>query len=179
MKLIVEGPDGAGKSNLVKALVDNYGIEQGPKASTTDGPLPLDMARWTREYLQSPETKIYDRHPLISELIYAPALSRAFNGGYQDLMDLSEMLEWFYDQEPAIIYCLPPFEVVNRNVRMNHSPKVDHHRAVLNNLERIYALYGAQLARDYARSWVMWHDYTNSESLNRVIRGVDARLQHG
>lgn len=69
--LIVEGPDGSGKTTLAKKISEEFGIEyrRAPSLSSVDGP-DLAVYDWWRQQVNANDTAVYDRTFFISELIY-------------------------------------------------------------------------------------------------------------
>lgn len=109
MFVIVEGPDGAGKSTLIESArqKDRYFVRV-----QSSGPPPSIIAvnRWLRWLGQFPKelNLVCDRIPVISERIYGPIL--------RDI-DLFEQYDIDYGLEKVdvIVYCRPPNEVLLRN----------------------------------------------------------------
>jgi hypothetical protein len=74
--IIVEGMDGSGKDTLIEKLMDDFdGYQIHERASTSLGGPVANLAQWVIDDLSKMPTQplsIYNRHPLISEPIYAP-----------------------------------------------------------------------------------------------------------
>lgn len=110
--IIVEGPDGSGKSNLVNKLSKNMRLPVHEKFShSLTGPINNvmqaaydDIARWSEMPFS-----IYDRHPFVSEAIYGRALPRPF-----EVMDDQHNL--FFRQWVYLIICDPGFTTVSHNI---------------------------------------------------------------
>jgi GTPase SAR1 family protein len=140
--LIIEGCDGSGKTSLIRNLLENrqsYVIH--PRASDSQaGPVPK-LAEWVDNDLWKLEgyegrgliPYIYDRHPLISELLYAPI--RWHNRG---LASGFESREWVVKQQrrmanlATLVICSPPYEEVERVMQAQgrdaHMPGVFENR---------------------------------------------------
>lgn len=99
MNIVLEGPDGAGKSTLAAFLAERlrYRIHasEGPIRDTQDL-----IARYTTFLLK--RRTIFDRLALISEPIYGPMMKRR-SPTERDLNVIRE----FYEQRPLIVYCRP------------------------------------------------------------------------
>lgn len=116
--LIVEGPDGAGKTTLIEAIQEYFGdIEVAPRVVSKDAEAMVDLQQWVDDNLDGGfQYRLFDRHRLISEPIYGPALGRSAHG-FNDITWLGPRLHTFYRQvQPLIIYCLPDKGTVMRNI---------------------------------------------------------------
>lgn len=143
--LIFEGPDGGGKTTLIKmfqkAIPD---IEVAPRVVSKDTNALVDLQDWVEQNLsQGFQYKIFDRHRLISEPIYGPLLRSRPEPGFSDVWWLRERLRQFYELKPVIIYCLPPEEVVHRNIINDPD-----NSAVALRIHGIYSAYVARAAMD-------------------------------
>lgn len=160
MRIIVEGPDGGGKTSFIDRLLVRYPVlVKAPRACTSeDGPID-ELAQYVEN--DSVERRIgywvYDRHPLVSELIYSPGMSRAMPEKFLDANWLRGQLLSFRNRANLVIYCLPPFPDVAKNVALNHGG-TDHQNGVMQNLVGIYQLYYLAFVNDNPRA-VKW-DYT-------------------
>jgi len=144
--LIIEGCDGTGKSTLINQLSSTERYVQHSRASTsTGGPVP-DLDGWVRNDLDFLEYKdpllpfIYDRHPLISELIYADlrTVNRGVSGGFAKL-------PWIIESQrrmaklSVLVICSPSFFSVQKAIEA--SGKDAHMPGVYDNLHAIYSRY--------------------------------------
>jgi len=156
--LIVEGPDGAGKTTLIKKLQAQFGLEVAPRVVSKDAEALVDLKHWVEDnVITAPHKLIFDRHRLISEPIYGPVLRGEQQPGFIDTHWMTAMLGQFYAGEPLIIYCLPPLETVKANIADDPDNMV-----VKDHIEGIYAAYTARAALDATlspRSTVIY-DYT-------------------
>lgn len=154
--IIVEGPDGGGKTNLVRRLEKTLQLKAEARVvSKTTQPMG-DLMSWVETDLAGwPRAALYDRHRLISEPIYGPVLREAPNPGFQDLEWLTEMQQRFVLHSPLVIYCLPPFEVVRQNVMTG-----DDNVVVQDHISKIYWLYFMAATRNPLS--LVW-DYTDPD----------------
>lgn len=113
--IIIEGPDGAGKTRLLRALLDKYPeYRAAPRAcSSVGGPLDSSsMAVYLDKYGHL-DKHIYDRHPSISGAVYDAAIARTQpdNVGVY----LQESFYWILGNA-KVIYCRPPMGVIVKAV---------------------------------------------------------------
>jgi hypothetical protein len=163
--IIVEGPDGAGKSTLVHHLAEKYDIPIAAKVVDEDTkPMIDDLKHWTEVNLKKGlQWMIFDRHRLISEPIYGPCMGRKAQPGFDDIHWFTGRMIDFTRIHPFIIYCLPAFEVVKSNLA--DDPK---NIAVSSFIEPIYNSYVAQAAGDIARGQAVLFDYGHDSDYSRI-----------
>lgn len=157
--IILEGPDGAGKTWLAEQLSEDLRIPVAPKviSSSMTSTLSISVAEWVdKEIDQWPKPIIYDRFPLISEFIYGPVYKQRIRENFDSPTFLYNCYRAFYKVNPVIIYCLPPWENVWTNV---HDEDTDNNAVNTDpvKLKVVYDRYTQEKARDFASlSW----DYT-------------------
>lgn len=153
--LIIEGPDGAGKSTLVKYLSPILDVPVARRISDSitgvqgknlrnyvDG----DMGRWANNASNNPNlhsqvwasttpSRLYDRYPLISEPIYGLHVRKAPQTEF--------MTPWYKDAyakflalDPLVVWCLPPYDEVCKYVH----PQRDMD-GVWRNISQLYQAY--------------------------------------
>lgn len=162
MRIIVEGPDGGGKTGLITRLMERYPVlELMPRACTSEnGPIE-ELADWVEKDLWRSRKgySIYDRHPMVSELIYAPACNRPFCTKFDDANWLRDQLLKFRTTVNVVIYCLPSLSAVVKNAQGNHGD-TDHQVRLLSNILGIYQLYYLQTVYDNPRA-IIWNYETD------------------
>lgn len=129
--IVVEGPDGAGKTTLVEQLRGDLGWKVMPKFVSHD-PQSEELDVLRREVTEDLKTwhhpsngdgRIYDRHPIISEPIYGPIIRGRLAPGFDDRAWLAEASQQFWGHGGlTVVWCLPPFEIVAENVRNTAQP---------------------------------------------------------
>lgn len=166
--IIVEGPDGGGKTQLVTRLVRDLKIPVAPRVVSKDAEAMVDLRRWVQDNLDWGLTStLYDRHRLISEPIYGPTLRGCPHPGFDDFGWLRTMQRAFRQMKPLVIFCLPPLSNVLENIHDDpDNVAVDAH------ITQIYWLYfnraaswpndGSMLLWDYTR-----HNYDGLLALTR------------
>lgn len=115
--IIVEGPDGAGKTTLVEQLSTRLRLPVAPRVVSKETEAMVDLKVWVEQNVALGfQPKIFDRHRLISEFIYGPLKRREQEPGFNDLEWVQEMMFKFYATNPIIIYCLPDLTTVKANL---------------------------------------------------------------
>lgn len=115
--IIVEGPDGAGKTTLVEQLSRSLGWPVAEKAVSSAAVTIRPPKEWVETSLSLGwHPMIYDRHALISEGIYGPAWKGRLRVPFEDAGWLEQMnLKWA-QAHPFLIICLPRFLKVMDNI---------------------------------------------------------------
>lgn len=173
--IIVEGPDGGGKSTLVKQMQDRYGLRVAPRVVSKETTAMVDLKDWVENNLEEgPQWLLFDRHRLISETIYGPIIRGYAEDGFDSVTGMMLWMKRFYELEPLIIYCMPPYRMVSANVRDDPD-----NTAVAWRIEAIYQAYAARAAMDYALSpgsTVIW-DYTTDGRETDPLRLFDGHIE--
>jgi predicted HAD superfamily Cof-like phosphohydrolase len=137
--IVIEGPDASGKSTLAKHLA--HVLDRTIQPSEGPPKYPGEINERLARYSTLGDDIIYDRHPVVSEEVYAYALRRT--------TDVSLVtMQYFYAQRPLFIYCDP----LTRDLPRTHNKKPhdtpEHLYAVHENYERLVTAY---------RSWALTH----------------------
>ena len=155
--VVVEGPDGSGKTNLVNELLSRLGIPQHPRFVKSTGGPPADLDIRMMQDFNSPlyqrHAHLYDRHPIISEPIYGPIV----RGGSDGMFKIGSWVQQYRDRLSSIavvVFCIPPLKEVKNNVG---NPDVEQMTGVAASINELYAAYHA-----LAHRWpgALIHDYT-------------------
>lgn len=117
--LVLEGPDGGGKTSLAKALLKGTGLStilisrSGPPSSSEDLQQQIE---WLEFSCSLPHVNfILDRHPIISENIYGPVLR-----GSSWIHSWEESLKVFRNLDRKnflILYCRPSLDILMQSSR--------------------------------------------------------------
>lgn len=164
--IIVEGMDGSGKDTLIKSLMKlSAGSFQIHARSSTSlgGPVP-NITDWVINDLNEMPTNppmIYNRHPLITEAIYAPR--RKINPG---LRGKWRTADWVHTsrliaaQHCILVLCQPPFHVIHHNLMT--SGRDAHMPGVVEAAGDLYKAYQA-IAYPTWPGTVLRYDYKHSK----------------
>jgi hypothetical protein len=166
MSIILEGPDGAGKTTLASDLQAHFpGMEMHPRFCTSvGGPIDGLAEAVYKDARARPTHFIYDRHPVISDYVYNASIpGRRFSPEFLTIA-MGRVRERVA-KSSFTIFCLPPFMSVLRNVERDREEQMP---GVRENIELIYNLYHMH--------YLMWpgrkllYDYTNhSKSWESLI----------
>lgn len=172
--LIVEGPDGAGKSSLSEKLAAVTGWQIAPKAVGGDTRSLTDVQQYVDHALDRGfHPMIYDRFALYSAPIYSAFQRRTEpQKGFGDFRWLSTAYARMREVAPIVILSLPPFETVWQNCQRDEDNKrlfPDRGR-----LSSVYYLYFNLAARNPA---MLVYDYTK-QSDAEFVRWVEHMIQH-
>lgn len=155
--IIVEGPDGAGKTTLIRQLQERWpDLEVAPRVVSKDAEAMIDLQEWVNINLSDgPQYKIFDRHRLISEFIYGPILRKEQQPGFTSPTWVWHSLRRFESLRPVLIYCLPPLEVVMGNIAGDEDNQV-----VWDHIMGIYTAYTQRAISDALHNRALVYDYT-------------------
>lgn len=173
--IILEGPDGAGKTTLRDRINTDWSGEFviQARAVTSDARSMVPIGEYIETELgRGFGPRLYDRFALISSPNYMMLPNRTFVEPMTDPLWLQMQHHKMRRIDPAIIYCLPPLDVVMANVMADSSSKVMHEHA-----EQVYLNYVAYIARDWSTS-SMIYDYTNPDllRLTNLLNWAHARI---
>lgn len=167
MNIIVEGPDGSGKSTLVKRLSTQLGCPIGPRACTSQGGPVKQLGYWVQEDLLSWDdkgTQVYDRYPFVSEYIYGPLIRGSIN---PTLANLSTDYFHYYKQNTIEVVCLPPLDIVRANVGQEEQME-----GVVDQIDTLYSLYEGHVAMTKP----LVYNFTNSHAYSRLVQTILSTL---
>ena len=139
MLVIVEGPDGAGKSTLVRKLRDEVPAytwvcnSNGAKGDPSQ--VQLLQAAHALDSLSENCLVVADRHPFISELVYGPLLRDVARHGLK-LNDVARRLS-----HALVLYCRPPIDTIMVGAQVE-----EQFEGVRDNLRRIIGAYDSVMA---------------------------------
>lgn len=168
MQIIIEGPDGSGKTTFIDMLI---GSKRWFTLLRTAGPPPslliiVQYLAWIAN--ASPRMPlILDRIPVISDRIYGPILRNA------DIFR-DKPLAWMLTATPLIIYCRPPLDVIVKNVAATRASQL---AGVEENTRAIVQGYDEHMAKLVGMALnVVQYDYTEDEFEPFARKHVDVWL---
>lgn len=132
--IVVEGPDGHGKSTLIeklKADLDRPVIHTG--GPPADREQLMTKVRMVNSYPNS--AVLFDRIPHISEIVYRNAEDRAHE------VPVASLVNCLYALDPVIVYCRTDEPLIDTEVK-EHKPKI-HMELVVRKAGLIAATYDA------------------------------------
>jgi len=178
MIIIVEGMDGTGKTTLVQQLAHHLDMEPKKfvKSSGPDEDYKLTLFDNTLSEIQELEIasaegksikRLYDRFPLISEVVYGPILRghHCFEGLHYPLRRRLLALK------TVIIYCRPDRDVIQTNIQQ--TPQMSGVREHFKELLNAYDNFFRELTETPGNSYITVFDYTRDEVQELIynIRG--------
>ena len=172
--IILEGPDGAGKTRLALRLAEELSLTPEPRRVSSDmKPLVSLYDTVSQDIKTWPRKALYDRHSCISETIYAPLFRERPNDGFDTRDKLIQVFADFFRARPLVIYCLPSLAEVTANVLED-----PNNTRAARQITGVYWLYHFQACRN--PDSVVW-DYTKPgtyESLMSWIKS-EGKKRHG
>ena len=179
--IIVEGPDGAGKTTLIKRLMEEYPqLEVMPRAVSKEAKSLTQIDDYIEAELNKGfGLRLYDRFALLSSPCYAMLPNRTFAGRMFDAHWLRAMHYRLLALDPVVIVCLPSLATVVNNVQQGRDNLV-----VQNDIETIYINYLNYFASQVNNTSVMLWDYNYPEPsrLKTLMQWALGRIdyeQHG
>jgi hypothetical protein len=126
--IIIEGPDGSGKTTLVHDLQRDTSLPLHPRFVNSDGTLTNGDANKPRSVLfdrawhdactlrQQP-ISIYDRHPLVSEYVYGPIVRGELPEGFES--GKARDAVYTMATQSLVVLCRPPLRSLISSVMAN------------------------------------------------------------
>lgn len=168
--VVIEGPDGAGKTTLMKHLAERFVLDVGKRGVANRDELYKVTRQDTYRALGMAVTggapQIWDRL-FVSEFVYADIVGRPceFSSTERDfVVRVMNALRF------PMIVCLPPYEVVRENAGAAHQMK-----GVKEGLGNIYLEY-----REGALPWpdnVVHYDYTGRTDGYATLEEVEEEIE--
>jgi hypothetical protein len=169
--IVLEGPDGGGKTTLLRQLVSMYpnipvhsrasssGVAGGPVANLYEWAV-LDVQSWRRKPLH-----FYDRHPFVSEYVYGPTCR-----GIMDDRFHTTRLRRSFARDALLIVCLPPLEAVRASVSAERDMV-----GVSTHIDAIWHLYASLRATWTHPAGLLFYDYTR-DTIHRLVPHINAHV---
>jgi adenylate kinase family enzyme len=172
--IIVEGPDGAGKTTLIQQIASHFELPVAPRVVSKEANAMVSLKPWVEKNVSEGfQVTLFDRHRLISEPIYGSILRKTFEPGFDDFAWLYSMYTMFYNAKPLIIYCLPEYETVRANLEGD-----EDNTAVVHKIRRVYAQYVAKAASDCTQHGAMRYSYTTPlHTLSNIFNAVEKAVE--
>lgn len=194
--IIIEGPDGGGKSTLVKRLHEDLGIELSPEAQLSkaerndpafrgkDAVIKRTYVGLIREVVGRKSPLLYDRF-FFSELIYSEAYGRKVAFTYSEQVHIGRCLNAF---KVPVVFCVPPLpDILKKNLKVDEEQGMDSLSAKITQVYNTYVSMGklfmsrnrdltpfpgkvdrARTKIDYALPPVLWYDYNKEADYSRI-----------
>lgn len=177
--IIVEGPDGSGKTTLIKRIMESdlgSELELMPRAVSKEAKSLTQIDDYIETELGKKfGMRLYDRFALISSPCYAMLPDRTFAGRMFDPVWLRAQFDKLHQVDPVIIMCLPSLDTVVGNTRIG-----DDNRVVQEDIEAIYINYLSFWASHGTNTSMMPWDYHNPDQkrLDNLLRWAKARVDY-
>jgi ABC-type cobalamin/Fe3+-siderophores transport system ATPase subunit len=172
--LIVEGPDGAGKSTLIRSLYLVTGWPTAPRVVSKDTEAMTNLKVWTeRNVAAGFQEVIFDRHRLISDPVYDSIMRvKSPRPEVYDLGWYINTMTQFWALKPMVIMCLPPLKRIQKNLIDDPD-----NAKVYPYIDRVYRGYVAMTSQLIASGHDIWvYDYTKLGGKDNVFTKVKNRI---
>lgn len=160
--ILLEGPDGGGKTTLAKRLSEDLDLPMHKRASDSiTGPV-VDLYAWTVDDIStwhSQPLSIYDRHPLTSEHVYGPLVRGQVRPGFEMTNPHIALMRRYLRKHALVIVALPVYEEVYKNVM----GEIGQMPGVVENISHIYDCYAGMLQVWPIDSHICRYDYQASD----------------
>lgn len=160
--IVVEGPDGAGKTTLANKIAAEYNLTYVPN----EGPFKIRERCYQAvgaAVMGYDPVRVYDRL-LLSELVYGDLLRREMCFKMEEIQFLLRILK---SMSCPIVICLPPIDTVIRNLADSEQME-----GVEENIEKIWNRY-RQLLRGEAIKLESIGSFISINSLQFCTRAYD------
>lgn len=142
--IVVEGPDGAGKTTLIERLSKDLQLAIAPKFVKSDGEGSGTNDLFGEAYkdvvtMLDRGAAIYDRHPLISEYIYGPIVRGIVPPDF--LTTSAHATLRMMAEQVHVIWCLPSIHTCQANVFASPDQGIEQMNGVKANIEAIWSMY--------------------------------------
>lgn len=174
--IIVEGPDGGGKSALLTRIASDLPhIPRADRFATSlGGPLEnlgMLVYRDTQKQNDMDMPQLYDRHPIISEYVYGHAIrEREINPYF--LYPSAHTLRNVIADHSLVIWCIPPKFDVAHNVENG-----DQMPGVVDHIDKIYEGYSMHRVMWPGVDQLTW-DYTQMGTGGKYAQILTAINRH-
>lgn len=168
LRIILEGPDGSGKTTLREHLVSQFHNLEVIRNERND---TQDFLTWWPEQLdreKGPMVPLHDRF-FYSELVYGPVI----RGHVRATPELVRNVSWFLRSWSFLIYCRPPADVIRREVH-----REDQMEGVKTKLDRLIEEYDLlmEAESDWYQNRFIRYDWTVKGALHNVTAAVENYL---
>lgn len=167
MQVIIEGPDGSGKSTLIKAIQKqtSWPVVAGEGPEKHPGEMLVRIKRLLREETARQATRgkprLYDRHSCISHPIYSQFTNKS--------KIPKEVTDQVYDLKHVIIYCQAPSNLeLNENHLVKEHDTPEHLGTIKNCHDEIVMAYDEWALE---RAHIIYR-YWEPGSLDRILRCI-------
>ena len=177
--VVVEGPDGSGKTALINKIIEKFPFlayqkpvpSNGPEGQT--GKYMIDWLNSRFSEIKSGANYIMDRINLVSEEIYGP-ICRGVSMIYVDIRAV-DTLSNFFGNKPIIIYCRPSKETIFENLNKDQSVQM---AGVLENITEIIQAYDRFFNVWESVGIDIWHyDYMIDPGAEPIIEKIKTAIE--
>jgi hypothetical protein len=170
-QIVVEGPDGSGKSTLVAHLLDNYHQLQLVKIFDSGGPKSPEHFYQAYADVLSREypvgiVPLFDRF-YFSELVYGHELRGKILLSPSQVEEIAAPIR----DHGLVIYCRPSSYVIHMSARV-----ADQMPGVLDHLDNIIHAYDVLMSGDEMGNRFIKYDWTEKGALKNLELLVDSYL---